>query len=194
MESFFAIPTSTTYTPLSSSNSDLFFDNIISPIIPTRNIMSITRPNVLLPRVVSNLGVTSVYRPSELYYYDSGIGENALAQYETNTDLRYKFLDKWLYDDFPDILRMLKVEDNSVRVLSKEEAEKNDISKDSESDLEKKSNFIAREILTISKNKKILDALVRKNKLRYYDLPHAKFFVRKAQGKYVMKKLEKMRK
>jgi len=144
--------------------------------------------------IATGLGYSTVYRPHGLYYYDSGIGENPLAQHETNVDLRYKFLDKWIYDDFPDILRMLKVEGNKVTVLSKADAEKNDISKDSESDLEKKSDYIGTEILTLNKNKKILNALCIKNNMKYYDLPHNEHYVRKAQGKYVKAKLSENQK
>ena len=197
MDTFFAIPTSTHYTPL-SPDSTVFVEDIITPIVP--NVFSTYHPifnplgNPLVPRVVTKLGVTSVYAPTSAYYYDSGISENPLARHETNQDLRYKFLDKWLFEDYPEILRMLKVNGSSVTVVSKTEAEKNDISKDSVSDLEKKSDFIGYEILTLHKNGKILDTLCAKNNLKYFDLPHNEYFVRKAQSKYVLKKLEEMQK
>lgn len=189
MDTFFAAPMSSTFTPFNNS-SNIIVSNILRPIIPLQTNTLFT--NIPRINVVSGLGITPVYRPSELFYYDSGIGENPLAQHETNSDLRYKFLDKWLYDDFPNILKLLKVDGNIVRVLSKNDAADNDISKDSESDLEKKSDFIGREILTLRKNKKILDTICQKNRLKYYDLPHNERYVRKAQGKYVLKHLEEM--
>ncbi|VBB17953.1 hypothetical protein YASMINEVIRUS_416 [Yasminevirus sp. GU-2018] len=189
MDTFFAIPTSTTYTPLSSASS-VIVEDIVTPIlpVPTRTVFT----NIPRVNVVTGLGVTSVYRPSGLFYYDSGIGENPVAQNETNMDLRYKFLDKWLYENYPEILKKLKVDGNNVRVASKNEEASNDISKDSESDLEKKSDFVGSTILTLGKNKKILDTLCTKNNLKYYDLPHNEHFVRKAQGRYVLKHLEEM--
>lgn len=197
MDTFFAIPTSTQYTPLSPASS-VFVEDIVSPILPARTVFTtyppVYRNPLVIPRVVTGLGVTSVYTPTSAYYYDSGIGENPLAKYETNEDLRFKFLDKWLFEDYPDILRMLKVNGSNVTVLSKTEAEKNDISKDSESDLEKKSDFIGYEILTLGKNEKILNTICAKNNLKYYDLPHNEYFVRKAQAKYILKKLEEMKK
>jgi hypothetical protein len=198
MDSFFALPLSTPLTPISSSPADVILDDFIRPIVPIRT--SVTYPSIfnvkplIIPKVVTSIGVSSLFGPTTPFYYDSGIGENYLAQHETNVDLRYKFLDKWLYDDFPEILRMLKVDSSGVKVLSKSEAEKNDISKDSEDDLYKKSDFIGHEILTLHKNRKILDTICAKNNLKYYDLPHNLYFVRKAQGKYVMKKLEEMKK
>jgi len=217
VDTFYATPTNTAYSPLSthissafSPSSRIVLEEIVTPILPTRTSFGTTTfsnipfinassnlPYIgapIVPRVVTNFGVTSIYNPRSLYYYDSGIGENPLARHETNTDLRYKFLDKWLLEDNQDILRMLKVDGNHVKVLSKEEAEKNDISKDSEKDVDKKADFIGYEILTLHKNGKILDALCMKNNLKYYDLPYNEHFVRKAQAKYVKSKLEEMRK
>lgn len=197
MDTFFAIPTSTQYTPLSPASS-VFVEDIVSPILPARTMFSTYQPvyrnPLVIPRVVTGLNMTSVYTPTSAYYYDSGIGENPLARHETNADLRFKFLDKWLFEDYPEILRMLKVDGSTVNVLAKAEADKNDISKDSESDLEKKSDFVGYELLTLRKNEKILNTLCLKNNLKYYDLPHNEYFVRKAQGKYILKKLEDMKK
>lgn len=208
---FYAAPTSTTYTPLSPA-SKVVIEDIITPIVPIRTSWSssfntlnsfntydrinlnpgVTLSNIpILPRVVSGFGI---FNPTRAYYYDSGIGENPIARHDTNTDLRYKFLDKWLVEDYQDILKMLRVDGNSVKVLSKDDSDKNDISKDSVKDIEQKIDFIGYEILTLHKNGKILDALCAKNNLKYYDLPHNSFFVKKAQAKYVKSKLEEMRK
>ena len=187
MDTFFAFPTSTTYTPLTPSA--VIVENVITPIIPRRPFMQ------MYPKVVTNYGLTSLLAPSTAYFYDSsGIGENPLAQHETNTDLRYKFLDKWLYEDFPDIVKMLKVVNGQVDVLSENDAKDNDISNDDEDTLMKKSDFIGHEILTISKNLKILTKLVQKNNIKFYDLPYNEHFVKKEQGKYVKGKLKEMRK
>jgi hypothetical protein len=198
MDTFFALPSSTTLTPLSSS---VMIEDIVTPlrsVRPVRPIISSFCPgsvtglcsttNTFYP----GIGISSIFQPTTAFYYDSGIGENLLAQHETNVDLRYKFLDKWLYEYFPDILRMLRVQNGSVKVVARDEAKNNDISKDSEQDLEKKSDFIGQEILSLSKNKKILSKLVEKNNLKWYDLEHNEHFVRKAQGKYVIHKLEEM--
>lgn len=200
MDTFFASPVSTTFSPF-SPQSRFVVEDILTPILPLSMPGNSFFPNIpgntyypTIPRVniVTGPRISSVYRPSNLFYYDSGIGENPLAQHETNSDLRYKFLDEWLYEDFPEILRMLKIEGNSVKVVSKSEVDNNDISKDSDTDLEKKSDFIGYEILTLRKNKKILDAICQKNNLKYYDLHSNKYLVRKEQGRYVLKHLKAM--
>ena len=86
MDTFFAIPTSTTYTPLSPSA--IVVNDIITPIIPTHPYFN------LYPRAASTVGV---YPSNSMFYYDSGIGDNPVTQHEINEDLRYKFLDKWLH-------------------------------------------------------------------------------------------------
>jgi len=217
MSDFYAIPESTTYTPFSSPvTTSVVVQDIftpvsspilpISPFLPAPNLVLNNGRTILsnIPRVgvvgnvgnvgvVGNLGVSSVYNPNNLFYYDS-IGNNPLAVHKINTDLRYKFLDKWLHKDHSDILKMLRVDNGSVKVLSKSETEKNDIGKDSEKDLEKKSDYIGTEILTLGKNKKILWALCQKNNIRYYDLPHNEHYVSKSQARYVRRKLGEMQK
>jgi len=212
MDSFLAVPTSSTtdrsltsesvrvveeLTPIITSRSGY----VTATYVPTVDRIIRTGLGLSVPTVVTTTtrpfvsNVTSLINPASMYYYDSGIGENPLAQHETNQDLRYKFLDKWLYEDHDaciQILKMLKVVDGRVKVLSKSEAKNNDISKDSEKDLELKADFIGFEILSLSKNRKILDTLIIKNNLKWYDLPHNESYVRKAQAKYVLSKLEDM--
>lgn len=191
---------STTYTPLSSDS--VFRTNPFSPLntgpILIDNVVTpVPRPLIPLPPIVPktwNKVYNPLYGPNVTYYYDSGIGESSLAQHETNVDLRYNFLDKWIYRDFPEILRRLKVVDDRVVVLSEDEASKNDISKDSEGVLAKKSDFIGYEILTLSKNRKILDKILYETGLRYFDLPHYESIVKRAQAKYVKRKLSEMKK
>lgn len=160
----------------------------IALLDPFRKTLAITTEPIIRTR----FGVANLVNPSGLYYYDSGIGSNPLAQHETNVELRYKFLDSWLYDDFPDILRMLQVVNGSVRVVSPNEENNNNIANDTEKDLELKSDFIGMNILTLSKNKKLLSKFLEKNNLRWYDLVHNEHYVKKEQGKYVKNKLKEM--
>ena len=214
-DSFFAVPDNTTYSPFTSST--VVIEDTLTPLFPpilpyaTRpynqpyNQPYTTRTTFSnIPNVTYNYGYNYVYNPlpgvfntipGKTYYYDSGIGENPLARHEMNVDMRYKFLDKWLYEDqYQNILKMLKVDNGSVKVLSKSASENNDISKDTEAELEKKSDFIGFEILTLNKNRKILDTMCVKNNLKYYDLPYNEKYVAKAQAKYVKGKLEEMQK
>ena len=127
-------------------------------------------------------------------YDGSGIGENPNARYETAKDMRFKFLDTWLFDDYPNIVRKLIVRDGRVRVASAEEEKNNDVNLNSEKDLEAISDFIGDEILTVNKTLKVLDRMVVKNGIKFYDIPHNEKYVKKSFGRHVEKKLKKMQK
>lgn len=213
-DTFYATPVNSQYSPF--SDTTITIEDRITPIISNYGtyktgyhmglpiaqpvVQHIGLPPLAIPvaqpvNLVSGIGLTTVLRPQGYYYdYDSGIGENPLARHQVNEDLRYRFLDKWLYENYQDILRRLKVSDNkNVKVLSKEDAEQNDISKDSEEILQAKSDFIGYNVLTYSKNMKLLIAMCQKNNIKFYDLPHNHSHVRHEQAKYVKKHLDQMR-
>jgi hypothetical protein len=197
MDTFFAIPTSS-----SVSFSPIIIDNV-SPIIGTTTfinplpvmsydplfpVVSITQSN-LIPTLIPT--VTSAFNPnsSTFYYYDSGVGSSPLAQHETNEFLRYKFLDKELVSEHKDILAMLKVDGDIVSVVKDG---KGDVG--SSSDVTKKVDFIGNNILTRSKNLKILKKIIQKNyHIKFYDLPHNLDLVFSTQAKYIKQHLREMR-
>jgi hypothetical protein len=152
-------------------------------------------PGAPFPNVPVNLyaraGLTTVFRP-EGYYYDSGISSNPIARHDINKDIRHRFLDKWLYSDYPNILRMMRVNDKgNVEILSKEDSKNNDISKDSAKVHQIKSDYIGYNILTYEKNMKIMSAFCQKNNIPFFDLPLNHRYIRHEQGKYVKKYLAK---
>lgn len=185
-----------TYSPSTVSvlTPSVVVDSVVSPIISPVSPIIVSKPYL---SVYPSVAISTYTYPgySSAFYYDSGIGDNPYTQHEINKDLRYKFLDKYLHEDYPEILRMLKYSDGSVSVLSKNEAEKNDISKDTESVHREKVDFIGSKILTYSKNQKILQSIVNKNAgIKFYDLPHNSHYVKKEQAKYIMKKLKNIEK
>lgn len=119
---------------------------------------------------------------------DLGVGDGYLSQLEITDDLRYKFLDKWIYK-IPKIMQRLKISGGNVEVLSKKAAASND-DDDNDKDLMKKSDFVAHDILTKRKAKKILWKLAKFNRVRFFDLPYNEEFVKKAFKRYVVNKLD----
>ena len=149
-----------TYSP---STVSVLTPRIVSPFVSP--FVSPVSPIVIAKPYLSVYpsAVISTYtypRYSSAFYYDSGIGDNPYTQHSINKDLRVKFLDKYLHEDYPEILRMLRYSNGFVSVLSKNDAEKNDISKDTESVHREKVDFIGSKILTYSKNQKILQSIV----------------------------------
>ena len=182
--SIFAVPINTvsTLTPGIIINSAT-----LTPVISTRPYTNVYSTIYPYPSIIT----APLYNTS--IYYD-GIGDNPFVEHKINTELRYKFLDKYLHEDYPDILRMLKSSGGEIIVLSSEEADKNDISKDTDKILEDKIDFIGSKILTYTKNKKILLSIINKNTgIKYYDLPHNVHYVKKEQAKYVKSKLKEMK-
>jgi hypothetical protein len=175
-----------------------FTTNVVTPVVPILNVTSPYSPffktvnTVVSPildlKPVSTVTTFTSYRPYSAFEYDS-ISDNPVALDMTNKELRYKFLDKWIHDHHTDILKMMKIVNNYVVVISDKEADSNDISKDTEKDYEQKIDFIGNNILTRDKNKKILFKICSKNRLKIFDLPHNEHIVRKAQSRYVKSKL-----
>ena len=193
MDTFLAIPTSSTV-----SLSPVVVDTV-SPIIATTSIVSpapLVSIEPLFPvvtvtesTVVPTISTMINPNSSTFFYYDSGVGSSPLAQHETNDYLRYKFLDKELVEEHKDILSMLKVDGGSVSVAKDG---KGDVG--STADVEKKVDYIGNEILTRTKNMKILKKIIQKNyHLKFYDLPHNMDLVFSTQAKYIKQKLREMR-
>jgi hypothetical protein len=210
LEEYFYMPSSSNVT---LSSSILYDTN--SPIIVEETILTPTvQPNQSLYPVINVIDtnlypkVTTVVNPftspftnpftnpynnqipSNYLYYDTGVGDTPLARHETNEYLRYKFLDNALIEDYPEILDMLKISDGVVKPASKSDSSKSD----SENDVKKKIDFIGTEILTKSKNMKILKQIIKKNyNLRLYNLADNLDLVSSTQAKYVKKKIREMR-
>ncbi len=191
-DTFYGIPVKSVYNPSLSTSSVLTASPVLTTITvgSTANTVLIGPPSLSIYPIRSSYPyVTSTYlNPTSAYYYDSGIGDNSLSQNEITEDQRYRFLDNHLYKDYDNILKMLKVSDGHVSVLSKDKAESNDISKDSEDVLIKKSDYIGN-ILTIGKAYKVLLNLCYKYNMKFYDLPHNESLCMKAFAKYVIDKL-----
>lgn len=171
-------------------NKTFFFpipSTTVSTLVPNYAVV-----NSVLSPIIPNSYTSSILYGPKLITYDSGIGESDLATHEINHYLRYKFLDKWIFTDFSNILKLLEVKNGNVIVVSADEAAKNDIAKDSEKNLIKKTDYIGNEILTLSKNLKILKSLIKKTKMKFYDLPHNERAVKKTQAKYIKKKLNEL--
>ena len=193
MDTFLAVPTSS-----SISLSPIFMDTNL-PIINTASIVSSAPVITLDPlypivsftesKMVPTLTTMINPNSSSFFYYDSGVGSNPLAQHETNEYLRYKFLDKELVEEHKDILAMLKVENNMVSVVKDDKG-----TVGNSAEVERKVDFIGNEVLTRSKNMKVLKKIIEKNyHLKFYDLPHNIDLVFSTQAKHVKQKLREMR-
>lgn len=128
----------------------------------------------------------------KFYGYDLYVdGLSEYAHIEINKAMRKAFLHDYLHEEYDDILNKLKVVKGKVRVAGAKEK----VAKDTKETLKKKVKFIGSDILTNSKNMKVLISIVKKNKhILFADLINNPDLVANTQAKYIKKRIKEMRK
>ena len=139
---------------------------------------------------VSLLGV----RPSSFYVdIDTGLNDSYVVQKDVTKYFMYKTLDKWIYQDFPSVLKYLVYRDGKVSLIKKlADKENNEVSKDSEKALEAKADFIEEKILDESRTREILIRIMRELGLKWFELPYREGLVKEVMERFLKKKLKKM--
>jgi hypothetical protein len=152
----------------------------------------------IYPSTVSPTVVGWRYRNVEPRYrlypdlYSSNVSQSPLVRRQIARDLRYKFLDKWLWEESSYLLKYLKVKNGvATSIKNKDELKKNNVSKDNQNEIEVKADYIGDVILTESKAVKLLDLLSTESGVAYADLPHYQKLVRENFERYVEEKFGK---
>lgn len=161
------------------------------PLSPVSTVsQSIIRNNDQLT-VVTPIGpIITPVRPSYMIDIDTGMDNNYYVQRDVTKYLLYKTLDKWIFDEFPSILKYLVVDKDHVKIVkSEEEKDKNDISKNTSKENEMKVDWIEENILGEDEMKDILKKIMMELGLKWYDLPHRETLVMEVVEKYLKKKL-----
>jgi len=136
----------------------------------------------------------SVYIPSINLSYS----EPVLSVYEnlnSNSSVRdriikyvkFKTLDKWLYDDLNYLLGYLKVSGNKV----KKSKSKSSVKKDSDSTIDKKVDYIEDNILTNKFVYKVITKYIDETNTNWYNVPKNDYYVREAMEEALKKELRK---
>jgi len=164
----------------------------ISPLSPlstvSQSVVVSTNPLTVVSPIAPRVLIT---KPSYVVDIDTGMDNNYIVQKDVTKFLMYKALDKWLFKQFPSVLKYLVVDKDSVRVVKNEsEKDKNEISKDSKSVHEKKADWIEENILTESAMRDVLIRIMRELGLKWYELPHREDIVCNVVEKYIKKKLK----
>lgn len=105
----------------------------------------------------------------------------------------YKFLDKWLYDkdaSMP-LLKYLKVSGDKVELVSKVKSSE-DYLKNDQKTIDKKVEFIEKNLLSIEEVYEILKKFVAETRVSWCDLTKFKTFVREAIEKSLKKKIKRI--
>jgi len=189
------------YTPISTMfNTPYSTTSVLSPLTPltiTQSPISTVTQSVLYNNnpltIVTPIGPRIITtRPTYVIDIDPGMNDNYIVQRDVTKYFQLKTLDKWLFTEFPNVLKYLVSEKNGIRVVKNEdEKDKNSTSKDSVEVLEEKADWIEDHILTESAMKEILMRIMRELGIKFYDLPHRESLVIDVIEKYLKKKLRK---
>jgi hypothetical protein len=175
--SYPVVPTYTTYTPLSP----------LSPSYVTN-----TNPlTVITP--LSPQYTTLAIRPTVYFDYDTGLNDSYVVQKDVTKYFQFKTLDKWLFTEFPSVLKYLVATNNKVSLIKKlDDKDSNDVSKDSESALEAKANYIEENVLTEMAMRSVLIRIMRETGLKWFELPYKEGLIKEVIERYLKKKLQKL--
>jgi hypothetical protein len=188
-------PISTMFNTLTSSAT------VLSPLTPltiTQTPISTVTQSVIVNNdpltIVTPIGPQLYFnRPGYVMDIDTGVNDSYIVQRDVTKYLRYKTLDKWIYTEFPNVLKYLVVDKDNVRIVKNEsEHDNNKVSSNSTRELEAKSDYIADNILTESAMREVLIRIMRELGVKWYDLPYHEDLVMDVVEKYIEKKLKKM--
>jgi hypothetical protein len=137
--------------------------------------------------------VLSVISPLNTSNIDVGLNSSWLVQKDATQYLLFRMLDKWLYkDELCHLLKYLVVSDGKVNIVESKEQYKNvKICTDSVEDIEKKSDFIQKNILGQKEMRHILMRMINEVGYKWYQLSQPKYeqVVVEVVEKFLRKKL-----
>lgn len=171
----------TTLTPnepvLSPNTTSYSLKTTISPA-QTTTLTSLSQLSPLSQFTTDTVLTTSVVRgdisllavkPTVYVDIDTGLNDSYIVQQDVTKYFMYKTLDKWIYTEFPSVLKYLTYKDGKVGLVKKvDDKESNDVSKDSEKALEAKSDFIEKHILSESKTRAVLIRIMSELRLKWF--------------------------
>lgn len=195
----------TTLTPnepvLSPNTTSYSLNTTISPA-QTTTLSSLSQLSPLSQFTTDTILTTSVVRgdisllavkPTVYVEIDTGLNDSYIVQQDVTKYFMYKTLDKWVYTEFPSVLKYLLYKDGKVVLIKKiDDKDSNDVSKDSEKALEAKSDFIEKNILSEAKTRAVLIRIMSELRLKWFELPYREDLVKDVMERFLKKKLKKM--
>jgi hypothetical protein len=173
----------TTVTPVQTTVS-------LSPTYTTT--LSPTYTTSVVGITPSNLSLLAV-KPTVYVDIDTGLNDSYIVQKDVTKYFMFKTLDKWIFTEFPSVLKYLVYKDGKVSLVKNiKSKETNDVSKDSEKVLEAKADYIENKILSESKTRAILIRIMKELGIKWFELPYRENLVKEVMERYLKKKLKKM--
>jgi hypothetical protein len=165
----------------------------LSPFSPLSQLSQLSTGTTTLLNVNPNALSMLAVKPTVYVDIDTGLNDSYVVQKDVTKFFMYKTLDKWIFNDFPSVLKYLVYRDGKVSLIKKlGDKENNEVSKDSEKALEAKADFIEEKILDESRTREILIRIMRELGLKWFELPYRENLVKEVMERFLKKKLKKM--
>ncbi len=167
--------------------------NTLSPLSGLSPLTTLSTGTTTLLNVNPNALSMLAVKPTVYVDIDTGLNDSYVVQKDVTKYFMYKTLDKWIYNDFPSVLKYLVYKEGKVTLIKKlADKENNEVSKDSEKALEAKADFIEEKILDESRTREILIRIMRELGLKWFELPYREGLVKEVMERFLKKKLKKM--
>lgn len=144
----------------------------------------------ILPNIPLVSKVTVNYsKPTYTYYED--INYDPKVQRQLTSHYYYKTLDKWLYDDLLDVLNYFVYSNGQISLIKNlSEYDPKRIHKESNEIVDKKVEYIEKNLLDKNYMHKILKKYVKETNTEWVYLPKNEFFLKQAIEKELIKRIK----
>jgi hypothetical protein len=169
---------------LKSDKTEEVYTSISMPIIYTKEDLKKTSPYV----AVSPIGNSAV---QYTYGRFTDLNKDKSVQKKITKYFLYKILDKWLYDDYRNILAFVKITDNKPSLIrSMNEYKPESLSSDSVENIEKRIDYLEKILINKKLVKHVLKKVISENNIEWIHLNKHKSLIKKILKKYINSKLE----
>jgi hypothetical protein len=177
--------------PLQGRRTSNMMSQIISPGSP---MSAASASDVLVDSpVLASLNLT--YSKPAFGFYQNMNADPELHNKMVKHFYFFKTLGDWLYDDLLNTLNYIVLDKKSknIRLIKHlKDLDQHSVDKDTNEIIEKKIKFVKENILGKNDMMYILNHLVRKLKMNWYDLPHNEKVVIEATRKFMTNKMKSM--
>lgn len=175
--------------------SFVFSNDFLSPISPISPLSPISQ--IKVTPYATQITTTNVFTPAYPYVayvnVDTGLNSSYIVQKDITEYLWYRVLDKWFYSsELCHLLKYLKISSNGeVQFVSNDaEAKDNKVCNDNVENIEKKTDFIQENLLTMKDMKKLLQRVIEELDYKWYELTSKEKLIVEVVERHLRKVME----
>lgn len=169
---------------LKSDNSDYLYTPVSLPLFFSKEELKKTSPYV----AVTPVGTSGV---QYTYGRFTDLNKDKAVQKKITKYFLYKILDKWLYNEFKQILAFVKITDGKPSLIrSMTEFKPDTVNSDSVENIEKRIDYLEKILIDKKLVKHVLKKIIHENQIEWVNLNKNKNLIKKILRKYIHSKLE----